>query len=296
MRILHVHLRNRELTNEAITRALRGISDAYECVDWLDIDRRSGPGEVNSRVLQIAATMSPDLVFYQTQSSDILTTATVDTLRERGSCVMGWSGDVRDPLPPHYLRMAPHVSCSLFSNWSDVHLLRGMGHRSDYLNIGYEDTIYRFDGPTTSCPPIVFLGTNYGDTFPNSQHRRDMVVSLREVFGSRFQVYGGGWGTRFLAPHEEAAVYRSCAVAINQEHFTRDGFNSDRRFRAVACGAPLYDWIVDDMPTERHIERIRHMMAHPATTEQRLEIARAARADTWEARMPRLMDLQHTYR
>ena len=70
-----------------------------------------------------------------------------------------------------------------------------------------------------------------------------MVVRMRKAFGKDFAVYGSGWGygIKRLNPEQEAATYRGAKVAINFDHFDREGFHSDRYLRAMACGCFTID-------------------------------------------------------
>src|SRR6202012_2710423 len=154
-----------------------------------------------------------------------------------------WCGDVRDETPLWAWNLAPHVSLTCFSNLRDVYSLRSFGYRAEFLNIGFSPHIFTPAGaPRPNTPEIIFLGNNHGNLYPQSESRREMVSLLRARYGDRFAVYGRGWAshgieTTFLPESEEAAAYRACKLAINQNHYnTVLRFSSDRILRAMGSG------------------------------------------------------------
>jgi len=137
--------------------------------------------------------------------------------------------------------LAPYVSCTSFSNMDDVNAMRSLGFKSEYLEIGYDETIYKPEGEVLNMPEIVFMGNNYGrNYFPMSGFRLDMVNFLRQEYGNRFGVYGNGWdfanGNFNHSQYEEAKAYRGAKIAINCSHFDSDMYNSDRLLRILGSG------------------------------------------------------------
>lgn len=271
---------------ECIARAFTDAGHEVRVVDWAQC------ADPDAAIRAAAESFRPDLAFMQFQRGGKVSTGTCDIMRNNGAVVFNWSGDVREPLPKWYVELGPHVNATLFTNWPDVLEMRSHGMKSDFLQVGYEQRIYCYEGPKMDCPPIVFLGNNYGaGRFPNSQQRIDMVEALRKEFGKDFAVYGNGWGSRHLNPKEEAAVYRSCKVAIHQDHFTREGFFSDRWLRIGGCGAPALYWM------EATIDLAKGELLRPTTEADRLARSqRLAKAETWDARIPEIMRLMETYR
>ena len=119
--------------------------------------------------------------------------------------------------------------------------MRALGFKSDFLEIGYDPTIYTPIGEALQMPEIVFMGNNYGrGYFPMSGFRIDMVDFLKNEYGNRFGVYGSGWaygnGNFNHSQHEEAKAYRGAKIAINVSHFDCDTYNSDRLLRILGSG------------------------------------------------------------
>jgi spore maturation protein CgeB len=89
---------------------------------------------------------------------------------------------------------------------------------------------------------IIFVGNNYLGTnqqFPKSQERYDMVQYLKSEFGDKFQVYGLNWGkdVKMLNPAQTIEAYNNAKIVITQNNFERKGYQSDRAFNAIGCGA-----------------------------------------------------------
>lgn len=225
MNVLHIGINS--IPNLAIERAFMERGHNVLSIDWKD--RKQTDAALK--------TLDVDLLFMQLQGPDLVDGDLVRSMRDRGTFVVNWTGDVRHPLPQHYIDMAANVTVTSFTNMPDVLEMQGMGFDARFLQVGYDELIYRPDGPVKATPPIVFMGNNYGERFPLSVKRAEMVEAMRKEFGPDFAVYGKGWGnSRRVHPDEEAAIYRGAKVAINFDHYDREGFYSDRYLRSRACG------------------------------------------------------------
>lgn len=165
-------------------------------------------------------------------------------MENKGPVIINWTGDVRSEVPQWMVDLKDVVDVTLFTNMNDVEDAKKKGVNADFLQVGFDPIAFTPEGPTiTPCPEILFLGSNYGNMFPLSQLRKDMVLRLKEVFGSRFGVFGNGWQEVGIQTHmiptfnEEAAYYRSCKIAINLSHFDYGRYSSDRMFRIMGSGA-----------------------------------------------------------
>lgn len=243
MKILHIAMGSPE-----IDRAAVDLGHEVRRIAWRDIlGRKPTPRDaerLQSTIVDMATEFLPDLVFIQTHQSEVVHPQTLFDMRSLGAFVVFWVGDVREPLPEYYLRIAPHVDVMAFSNLTDVELMRGAGFRSEYLQIGYDPDIYNPGDGTQSRRGIVFLGNNYGDQFPNGPLRLQVLERMRNEFGRLMTIRGARWpwpNTNPTTPEEEVELYRGAQIALNIDHFTRPGFWSDRLLRAMACGCMVVD-------------------------------------------------------
>jgi spore maturation protein CgeB len=175
--------------------------------------------------------------------------------------IVNWTGDVRAPTPQWYIDVGRHIHLTLFTNMYDVEICRRHGIKSDYLQIGVPDKIFTPNGlKAFDVPEIVFFGNNPGG-FPLSKMRQDMVRSLKQRYGSRFGVYGSGWGSGTMSitdQHAEASMYRAAKIAINLSHFDYPRYTSDRMLRAMGSGRMVlshnYQGIGREFVIGKHLE------------------------------------------
>lgn len=201
----------------------------------------TGDSQVNEKTQYMIAMFKPDILFMQIQAPNIISIETCEYAKNSGCFVINWTGDKRHEVPQWMVDLAPFVNCTLFSNMEDVYKMRALGFKSDFLEIGYDPTIYTPIGEALQMPEIVFMGNNYGrGYFPMSGFRIDMVDFLKNEYGNRFGVYGSGWaygnGNFNHSQHEEAKAYRGAKIAINVSHFDCDTYNSDRLLRILGSG------------------------------------------------------------
>lgn len=238
MRLMHVALIVDNSPQTALRDALRGIATSgYIEYDWCRA--RAEGFDTSSEIRRLACVEQPDVIFAQCQDP------TVWLPQDAAQCPgfrVQWSGDVRQPLPQWYVELGRVIDLSLFSNEADPLVMAQQGANAAYLDIGFNENLYRPDGPRGGhWPPVLFLGGNYGDSFPLSQLRRDMVARLSAEFPSEFGVYGHGWSGpnagALLNEQTEAEALRSCKIAINLSHYDLERYSSDRLLRSLGCGA-----------------------------------------------------------
>lgn len=231
-----------ELT-ECIERAFQEEGHETLVVNWRQWSKDSRKHLIEPETIKAAKAFRPDFAFCQFQAPGLISAKLPLALREMGCFAVNWSGDVRHPLPDWYKELAPHFAVTSFTNVPDVDEIRAMGHRAEFLQIGYDERLY--------CPGndersgVVFIGNNYsGYKYAESGSRREMVKRMAAEFGPLFKVYGMCWETEvpaenvggYLREPMDADVLRKALVAVGWDHFHRPGFASDRLLRATACG------------------------------------------------------------
>jgi len=240
-----------------ITRAFEQEGHTVRVFDWRAYGERNRH-LVERDLIDEARAFCPDLAFCQFQAPGIISNATPDALRSLGCFSVQWSGDVRSPLPQHYIDTAPHFDVTSFSNMTDVKTLRSMGHRSEFLQIGYDPLLYNTEG-TGERAGVVFVGNNYGGyKFAESAGRREMVQRMAQEFPQQFKAYGMSWEGiipqrnigGYLREPADADVHRAALVSLGFDHFHRPWFASDRLLRATACGAFVINQHYEGIETE----------------------------------------------
>ncbi len=250
-----------ELTH-CIARAFTHAGHEVRVVDWRQFSKRQHKHRIEPMCIREAMDFRPDIAFCQFQDGGIITAAFPKALASIGCFSVNWSGDVRYPLPQWYRDVAPYFSVTSFTNLTDVDEIRTMGHRSEFLQIGYEERLYfTAEGPRSG---VVFIGNNYGGyKFAESSTRRGMVQALHEAFGDAFAVYGMSWedyGGSYVREPGDAEILRGSLVAVGMDHFFRPGFASDRLLRATACGCAVVQWHYDGIESEHpHVIAVRSL-------------------------------------
>lgn len=232
MKILHVGLSAEKDKPNGLQYAFKQMHECREIgFSHPDIDRE---------IINELISFMPDMIWMQLQTSNIVSHDTVDLAREAGVFVMNWMGDIRPEFPEWIARMGVHANLTCFSNMNDVDRLNSLGIRSDYLQIGYDHHIYTPHGDLDKRSEIVFFGNNYGNSFPLSGMRREMVSMLKSQYRS-FGVFGRGWnqsdGDFMRDPMGEAAIYRGAKIAINLSHFDYRRCSSSRLYKILGSGA-----------------------------------------------------------
>lgn len=265
-----------------IARAFEEEGHEVRVVDWRQFSKDRHKHKVEPLVIREAMDFRPDLAFCQFQSPGYITRALPESLRSIGCFSINWTGDVRSPLPDWYMELAPYFDVTSFTNQPDVDTVRAAGHRSEFLQIGYDERIFNTDGADERSG-VVFLGNNYGGyKYAESDSRRAMVKALAEAFPDEFKVYGMSWETvvpernlgGYLHEALSAPVLKGALVAVGWDHFHRPGFASDRILRATACGCAVvnqyYEGIEHEHPDavaarsiDEMVDAVAHALRHP---------------------------------
>tara|TARA_R110000851_G_scaffold15298_8_gene50751 strand:- start:3570 stop:4496 length:927 start_codon:yes stop_codon:yes gene_type:complete len=245
------------MTNSTgFTSAFKANVSEYEQLSSNDPD-------FNSKACALADRFKPDLIFIQIQQPNIITQKCAKFLKSTGAFVINWTGDVRHPIPKWYYEIAQHIDLTCFSNMHDVKEFRKEGYSSEFLEIGYDETIYNSEGITYPSREIVFMANNYGyNHFPESNYRIKMIEFLQKNYPVRFGLYGQGWskcnGNYNSSQLEEAAMIRTSKIGINLSHFNYERYSSDRMLRIMGTGAmcltKLYNGIELDFQAKNHLD------------------------------------------
>lgn len=239
MNVLHIALNNPANSQKSLELALQSFGGQYHQINW---GHHPNPESLTNLIVEQSNAMNADLIFMQLQTPNIVIPS---KLQKAKGFKLNWSGDVRHPTPAWYYEMGKVVDLTCFTNLEDVDNLRVANIPADYLQIGYEEEIYKPEGPTGNFAEICFLGSNYIGSklnFQLSAEREAMVNALTKRYDRRFAVYGHNWpqsGNTWIGrqDEEEQKAYHSCKIAINHNHYCYRRYTSDRALRIMACGA-----------------------------------------------------------
>lgn len=222
--------------------------------DYLEFARRTNWGieHVNEEFVRAALEWNPDFVWLQLQNSNVITSDSIDLLREKlPRCVfVHWSGDVRDKVGSYFGSICKATHLTLAAN---------VGHLKRYEEAGARETMYVAHGidwtedvqgepawePPFKVPEIVYCGNHYGDRVMGTQAREAAVRALVEAKLS-VGVVGSGWENTGLPVlgschvKQQIHVYRRAKVVLSVNHFPDlEGYHGDRTITAMASGTPV---------------------------------------------------------
>jgi spore maturation protein CgeB len=200
-----------------------------------------GPTDFDEKLMKAFNSFKPHIVFIHTQRGGVISVDAAAEMR-KSAIVVNFTGDVRYPIPQFYKSFGKEIDMTLFTNMEDVNNFKRQLIPCEFLQVGFDSKRFSPDGPVNKkTPEIVFMGSNYGRTFPLSEYRELMVRTLREVFKDKIGIYGANWNElgdgSINSYEEEGAAYRGCKVAISLSHFNRGKYASDRLFRILGSGA-----------------------------------------------------------
>lgn len=293
-----------------IARAFEEEGHEVRVVDWRQHFREKKRGQVEGHCIAAAKELKPEFAFCQFQTHGVISHQFPDLLRKMGCFSVNWSGDVRHPLPDHYMDLARYFDVTAFTNGTDVDLIRAAGYRSEFLQIGYDERVFNTDGAGDRSG-VVFLGNNYGEyKFAESASRREMVKAMAAAFPDDFKVYGTAWEGivpakncgGYLHEPDSPDVLRRALIAVGWDHFFRPGFASDRLLRATACGCAVvnqhYEGIETEHPTvyaakdiPDMVDKVRYLLGDPvhAACKGELNAANTLRQHRWNSRVTQMM-------
>jgi len=256
MKLLHIGLCVNEVEN-GFQRAFKQVLGAD---NYFEIS--TAHPNLNGNIIQLFNECKPDLVFMQIQAPNIVDNQVIDYMSE-SSYVINWTGDKRQSVPQWMLDCAPFVSLTSFSNMEDVREMQKLGYKSEYLEIGFDETIYTNEGTKYPSEDILFMANNYGSSyFPMSEFRIQISNELKSKYQNKFGLYGSGWangnGNINHSQSVESEYYRGCKIAINCSHFNVARYNSDRLLRILGSGTFCLSYKHPEM--EQDYENYKHLV------------------------------------
>lgn len=228
MKIAYAGVMQSEVGNyNGFGKAMASVCDEYEEIPMSNVNAG------------LQGLKQADIVFLQPQDTGI-SSETLQHLKNINSFTINWTGDARDITPLYCYDYARYVDLTCFSNMRDVRNMQAQGHKSCFLNIGYDPAIYFPDNSIEKIYDIVFFANNYGH-FPLSGLRKQLVGELKQRYGDNFKAFGIGQpdGSFMGDQKGEADIYRRAKIGINLSHYDYERYTSDRMFRALGSGVAV---------------------------------------------------------
>jgi hypothetical protein len=241
-KLLHCAIDSPQYSSKAISEGF--VNNGFEVIqfNWQMERFSNGLLPMRLKFLELAKQTKPELIFLHIQNPDIFD---IETLKELQSIapVINYTFDVRSKEGSQWLYdAAAHISLTCFACMEDVNHCKELGiHNTTLIQSSCDFDIYKKLPIIGGRRGVVFIGNNYVNTnlnFELAEERAEMVAMLKEKFPNDFKVYGMNWGSSFYTnPQHEVTIYNKASIAICQNNFDREGYASDRLFRAASCGA-----------------------------------------------------------
>lgn len=235
MRTLHIGIFGNEDPNCGLTNAFMNHCNQFKAINV------NAPN-LTHNIESVIRKWKPEFVFMQIQSEGKISVNTIKKLKATGAFIINWTGDVRDTTPPWMVEMAEHISLTCFSNMRDVHYMRSLGFKSEWLECYVDTELYKPNiGWFVNEAPIIFMGNN-NSNFPLSAFRIEMCKELKKDFKGKFSIYGNGKDADYNLngkQQAEAETYRGAKIAINVSHYEIEKYTSDRMLRILSMGTVI---------------------------------------------------------
>jgi spore maturation protein CgeB len=232
-----------------MVEGFRNAGADLEAFDFWGLwERTKSKGAVESEFLTKVRNFQPNLIHMQLQFTGLIDASVIAEARKiaPGVVITNWTGDVRADAQRSFCDVAHQVDFSLISSTGQLDMYKHAGcHNVKYWQIGYN--------PKSSYPmnldshkyDVSFLGNNYGHTFPDGGLRVGATDTLRNIFGTRFGLFGSGYHPHApsVEPMQANEIYNQSICALSISNFNSvSHYFSDRLLSCMASGRPTISW------------------------------------------------------
>lgn len=244
-KVLHLRIEAPTYSSLGIEKGFKANNFEYYGFDWQLARFSYGTEAMREMVIQEANKIKPDIIFAHTQNPDAIDLDTYIAL-QKISKVIFYTFDVRSKEKSQWMyEVAKNVHYSFFGCQEDVDNCEKFGIKNcAVLQSSCDIDVYKpFVLPANAYIPaeIVFIGNNFAQSnleFPNAQERVDVVNFLQKEYPGKFKAWGLNWpNSKMAGTNEEVYIYNACKIAIVQNNYTRNCYQSDRVWKALSCGA-----------------------------------------------------------
>ncbi len=245
LKVLYLPLGDQASTEEAF----RNVGVQLEVCDFWGIwERTKNKAMLEQEFLNKVRNFQPNLIHMQLQFTGVIEPHILVEARKLCPNVVmtNWSGDCRATAISDFTKVANSVDYSLISSTGQLEMYKNAGCKNmRYWQIGYDPknhyplnyTDFQYDG--------VFIGNNYGNTFPDGQLRTSAVTFLDQAL-EKFGAFGSGYSNpriKPISPKQMNEVYNKSVCAISISNFNNvSHYFSDRLLYCLGSGRPTVSW------------------------------------------------------
>lgn len=228
--------------------AFREVGCQLEICDFWGIwERTKSKIAVEDDFMTKVRQFQPHLIHMQLQFTGVLDSRILIEARKAcpGVVITNWSGDCRDHAIHDFTKVGGAVDFSLISGTGQLDMYRTAGCSSiKYWQIGYDPTVNYPLNYNEFQYDAVFIGNNYGNTFPDGELRTAAVRACQNAI-DRFAVFGTGYGSNVSAIDMRQCneIYNRSVCPISISNFNNvSHYFSDRLLYCIASGRPTISW------------------------------------------------------
>lgn len=214
---------------------------------WGHWEQTKNKAAIENEFLTKVRQFQPNLIHMQLQFTGVLDAHVLKEARSAcpGVVMTNWSGDCRAQAMSDFTKVGGAVDLSLISSTGQLEMYRAAGCKNvKYWQIGY-DPKYNFPLNYNEFQyDAVFIGNNYGNTFPDG-HLRTSAVSFLNGAVPRFKAFGTGYGAGIhpIDPKQMNEIYNKTICPISISNFNNvSHYFSDRLLYCLASGRPTISW------------------------------------------------------
>ena len=232
----------------ATATAFRNVGVQLEVYDyWSRWEQTKNSELIANEFMTKVRQFQPNLIHMQLQYTGVIKPHTLVGARQAcpGVVMTNWSGDCRAVVQRYFVEIANVVDHSLMSSTGHLEMYQKAGAKNiKYWQIGYDPNFNKPLNYNEFLYDAVFIGNNYGHTFPDSHIRSGAVSFLTQAL-PRFKAFGTGYGGNIqaIAFNQMNEVYNKsiCPISISNFNSVAHYF-SDRLLYCVASGRPTISW------------------------------------------------------
>lgn len=242
-KVLHIRIDSAPgYRSDAIQKGFIENGFEYNGFDWQYHKYNFGTETTRLKIIELAKSFNPTIIFAHVQNEEIFDTDTWKSLADT-AFLINYTFDVRYAEKMQWMyELAPHIGHTFFACKEDVRNceIRGIKNISHMHSSCDMDLFKPKNEKKLYANDCVFVGNRYDNTnmnFPLAEERQEMIAVLEQRYGNRFMSYGLGQKANMILPEAEVNVYNYSRISINQNNFDLAGYSSDRIWRIMASGS-----------------------------------------------------------
>jgi spore maturation protein CgeB len=243
LKVLYLPLGSQPTTSAAFRNS--GVDLAE--FDFYTSYNKVGREETARIFLEHVAQIKPDLAHMQLQFEGMIDPDVLVKAKELSpnTIFTNWSGDIYKTVVQYFVDVSKVIDYSFLSNTGQIPLYLAAGGKNIiYWQIGYPQQMFKPLNKTEFKYKVAFTANNYPDTqYPDAKLRRDIMRSLRMVFGKDAGLFGRNYshdlGIHHISPSQLNEIYNDsvCVLSVSNFNDISDYF-SDRLLYCIGSGRP----------------------------------------------------------